>query len=37
MIKSKDDLEYYLKCDKVALKIPSNRFFHDLFRFNLEI
>lgn len=27
MIKSKDDLEYYLKCDKVALKIPSNRIF----------
>lgn len=27
MIKTKDDLKYYLACDKVALKIPSTRKF----------
>lgn len=31
MIKSKDDLKYYLKCDKVALKINNKKRFPSIF------
>jgi len=40
MIKSKDDLKYYLEADKVALKIPSSRkyprlFFDEIWKFEI--
>lgn len=31
MIKTKDELVYYLKCDKVALMVPENKKWPSLF------